>query len=170
MAKLKVRHFSKNVLALKPDTDQPVTSSCKAITLIQSSREKSPIELRAHVKFDEINFDGVHVLVVAQKNGKIVSLGSCNAKLYSVAQGDSWAKTPIVEKALTESPDGWKASYLASELPDLFAEVTLYVEVLATRVKKKIRFSGYFNHLGALEFMYQNKNKISFLDLTKADE
>lgn len=170
MTKLKLRHFGDYVQAIKPGITNVITLGSNDNSFIQRTKKTSTIKLITWVKFDEVDFDGVHVIVQAFRDGRQVSISQPLCNLYAIEQGASWDKTPITSKPLSQDGLSWVASYLANELPDLLADRTLYVETKTTRLKKRLFFEGYFNHLGALDFMTRNKKKISFLDLTKVDE
>lgn len=170
MTKLKLRHFGDYVQAIKPGLSQVLTLGQGDTSFIQRSKNDNTIELISWIKFDEIDFDGVHVIVQAFRSGRQITVAQPALNLFSVAQGSSWALTPITQKPLTQNGMSWVASYAANDLPNLLADVTLYAEASASRLKKKFHFRGYFNHLGALDFMTRNKKKIAFLELTKVDE
>jgi hypothetical protein len=170
MNRLKIRHLGDYVQAIKPGISQVMTLGACDNSFIQRSIQTNQVELMAWVKFDELNFDGVHVIVQAMRDGQKVSTSLPTAKLFYIDQGASWAKTEITEKPLSQDGAAWVVSYFASELPELLANRTLLLEVKAQRLGKTLRFAGYFNHLGALEFMTRNKKKITFIELTKVDE
>lgn len=170
MTKLKLRHFGDYVQALKPGITNVLTLGCSDVSFIQRTKRTSEVKLVTWVKFDELDFDGVHVIVQAFRDGQKVSISQPLCNLYAIDKGASWVKTPISPKPLTQDGLDWVVSYAANELPDLLADRTIYVEAKTTRVKKRLAFEGYFNHLGALDFMTGNKKKIAFLDLTKVDE
>ena len=165
----KMRYSEKPNSMIKSGIGNIKTVTKANISYIQRQTLR-PINLTAWAKFDEINFNGISILANLSDGLDNKVIGSCQVSVYSVAQGNSRNETLIGTKSGTYTPNGFVIDFLANELPDLEGDITIKVKVITTRQNKKYYFMGYFNHLGSIEFMNRNKRKITFLEVTKADE
>lgn len=165
----KMRYTEKSNSLLKTEIDNIKTITKANISYLQRS-PLLPLKLLAWAKFDEIAFNGISVIANLTDDENIRSIGSCNFTIYSVAKGSSWNETLVGSKAGVYTSNGFVASFTSAELPSMIGDVTLKMVVKANRMSKKYSFMGYFNHLGSLQFMTKNKNKIAFLEISKLDE
>lgn len=165
----KMRYSGKTNSLIKAGIGNIKTIANSNISYIQRQALR-PLNLTAWAKFDEINFNGISIIANLNDDLSNKTIGSCVATVYSIAQGNSWNETLVGTKSGTFTPNGFVIDFVASELPDLEGDITLKIKVNATRQNKKYYFMGYFNHLGSIEFMNRNKRKITFLEVTKADE
>ena len=125
------------------------------------------------VKFDSTDFDGIHIVFGLYNKGTLTPSGSCTFRIYSVSLDDSWQETLLTTVSGTIITGGrFKADVSASSLSpiELDGEQTLMIEIEALRQNTVFKDRFYFNHLGAYEFLTRLKNKVTFLELTKADE
>lgn len=141
-----------------------------SISYFQRNPTESDFTVSTWARFDEVDFDGIHIYTELNRNGLRASSASCSISLYSVSQGASWTKTLVANLTPAVHLNGYSVSVVANDLPDLEADITLYIESTITRLGKQYKSAGYFNHFGALDLITRNKNKISFLEITKADE
>lgn len=165
----KMRYSGKTNTLIKAGIGNVRTISQNNISYIQRQPLR-PLNITAWAKFDEINFDGISILLSLNDDLNNKTIGSCSVTVYSIAQGNSWNETVIGTKGLLANSDKAVIDFSASELPELEGDITLKIKVSATRQNKTYYFMGYFNHLGSIEFMNRNKRKITFLEVTKADE
>lgn len=165
----KMRYSGKANSLIKAGIGNVRTISQNNISYIQRQPLR-PLNLFAWAKFDEINFDGISILVNLNDDLNDKTIGSCSATIYSIAQGNSWNETLIGTKGALVNSNKMVIDFDASELPPLQADVTLKIVVSAQRLNKTYYHVGYFNHFGSLELMTRNKKKIAFLEITKQDE
>jgi hypothetical protein len=165
----KVRFTPRYNIVLKNGVDNLSLKTRASVSYIQRNAQKD-ITLGVWAKFDEVNFDGISVLLELSRELNIKSIGSATVNLFSVAQGNLWQKTFIGSRPAVIIGNAAKVDFAANELPQFCGDVTFYVEAIAYRQNKRLASRAYFNHLGALGFMTKNKNKITLLELTKLDE
>jgi len=165
----RVKNTNKTNVIVKDVVSNVRTITGASISYIQRNVTR-PIKLNVWAKFDEVNFDGISVL--ASLNDDLVnkSIGTCEVTVYAIDQGNSWNETIVGTKTGTLTSKGMVIDFQASEIPFIEGDVTLKIFSRAVRANKSYYHTGYFNHLGSLEFMYRNKNNITLLDINKVDE
>lgn len=165
----KIRFTPRYNILLKNGVDNLSLKTSANISYIQK-REQKDIALGVWAKFDELNFNGISILLELARELSVKSIGTATVNLFSVSQGNLWQKTFIGSKPAVIINQVAKVDFAANELPSFVGDVTFYVEAIALRQNKRFASRAYFNHLGALAFMNKNKSNISFLELTKLDE
>lgn len=128
---------------------------------------------KAWAKFDSTDFDGIHLICGLYNKGFLTPSGSCTFRVYSVSLTDSWQETLLTTQTGVVMSDGrFKVDVpLASLTPlDPDGEQTILIQVDVTRQGISYTERFYFNHIGSYEFLTRLKNKVTFLELTKADE
>lgn len=165
----KIRHTPSCNLIVKAGIGNLITKTSASISYVQRS-PLDDLELSLWAKFDDVSFDGISIVAEGVRGIKTLSLGYGTINLYSVEQGKGWQKTFISSKPIQIAGSVAKVDFLSSELPLFSGDVTFFVEAIAFRQSKKVSTRAYFNHIGILEPVTKNRNKIRFLEITKADE
>jgi len=137
-----------------------------------SKPTQKDLRVRAWAKFDAENFDGIQLISALTINGRDKSISSAEFTVKSISLDDTWAETLVGAYAGTQSGKKFIASIPQSSLSPttLGGDTSLKVEVKITALGKIYRDYFYVNHLGIYDEMVRAKNKIKFLELTKADE
>lgn len=165
----KIRHTPSYNSIVKAGIGNLISKTNAPISYVQRS-PLDDLELSLWAKFDDVSFDGLSIVAEGVRGIKTLSLGYGSINLYSVEQGKGWQKTFISSKPIQITGGVAKVDFLSSELPSFSGDVTFFVEAVAFRQSKKVTARAYFNHLGILEPVTKNRNKIRFLEITKADE
>lgn len=142
------------------------------LTKRHKSRLKSDYQVNLHGKFDVDNFDGVYLVSSLSVDGKDLSIGSVEFKVYLVSTDNSWSETLI--DTLSGSISNNKATaFLPSASIDpiyLDGSLTISVEAVITRQSDVFKKKVFLNHLGIYESFFRLKQDVDFLDITKKDE
>lgn len=165
----KIRFTPRYNILLKNGVDNLSLKTSANISYIQK-RPSKDIALSIWAKFDEVNFDGISILLELARELSVKSIGTATVNLFSVSQGNLWEKTFIGSKSAVIINQVAKVDFSASELPAFCGDVTFYVEAISFRQNKRYVSRAYFNHLGSFASITKNKNNITLLELTKLDE
>jgi hypothetical protein len=137
-----------------------------------SKPTKKDYKIRAWAKFDAENFDGIQLISALSLNGRDKSISSAEFTVNSISIDDMWTETGIGVFIGTQAGKKFIASVPQSALDPviLSGDVSLKIDVKITILNNVYKDYFYINHLGIFDEMVRAKNKIKFLELTKADE
>lgn len=137
-----------------------------------SKPTKKDFKIRAWAKFDAENFNGIQLIAALSISGRDKSISSAEFTVNSVSIDDTWSGTGIGVFIGTQAGKRFIASVPQSALNPviLSGDVSLKIDVKITVLNNVYKDYFYVNHLGIFDEMVRAKNKIKFLELTKADE
>jgi hypothetical protein len=148
-----------------------IQTDCTYINTFPKTLAKKLIEIKLWAKFDESNFDGINIYATAQSMGRTVSISGIDFTVSYYSQDDEWNRTLVIQQAGTEFSTGrFRLNIPAASLPALIGNYSFEVEAVAIRREKRIYAKNSFNHFGIYQMAIRNKNKIGFLEITKAEE
>jgi hypothetical protein len=133
---------------------------------------KKDYKVRAWAKFDAENFDGIQLIAALSVNGRDKAISSAEFTVNSVYIDGSWQENAIGVFNGVQDGKRFIASVPQSALNPvvLSGDTTLKVYTKIVILNNTYRDYFYVNHLGIFDEMVRAKNKIKFLELTKADE
>lgn len=140
------------------------------LSKLKRKKKEKELSIDLWAKFDEVDFDGFSILAVIKNGNNKTQVQSCTFNVSYVTQGPSWNKTLIGSYSGALGANGFTASIPNSVLPSSIGDYTFYVECVVSRRGEQLSKEDYFNHFYTLEQTTRNRNKIKFLEITKADE
>jgi hypothetical protein len=175
MKRVQVLGSNKFIQPLKLRFNNPIVLSSFTQVLPKLSYikpTKKDYKVRAWAKFDAENFNGIQLIAALSINGRDKSISSAEFAVNSVYIDGSWQETAV--GVFNGVQDGKKfiVSVPQSALNPvaLSGDITLKVYTKIVVLNNTYRDYFYVNHLGIFDEMVRAKNKIKFLELTKADE
>jgi hypothetical protein len=137
-----------------------------------SKPTKKDFKIRSWAKFDAENFDGIQLIAALSISGRDKSISSAEFTVNSVSIDDMWTETGLGVFIGTQAGKKFTASVPQSALNPviLSGDISLKIDVKITVLNNVYKDYFYINHLGIFDEMVRAKNKIKFLELTKADE
>lgn len=173
MRKVQQLHFENYNQPIKPvyANCYSVQMDCGYINTFPKTFTRKAPDANIWAKVDETDLETVNIFGSMQSGARLLSSQSVQFIVSYYAQGDSWQKTVVDTIAGTPiATGGFKASVLISEFPRLIGDYTVVVDASFLRRGKNYHFQRTLNHLGIFILSAYNKTKISFLEVTKADE
>lgn len=184
MANRRIRSTLNNkyVQPLKLATDRKlvITPNCDYNSILFTVKHKSGsnkvINQLLWAKFNSNTFDGINLItgISKENSNRFLNSGSCNFNIYDISLDDNFTETFLYNTVGTALPDGrFKATATQANLgilTELDGERTLAIESIITRGTKTYKKKIYLNHLGVYESIFQLRQAVDFLDITKLDE
>jgi hypothetical protein len=165
----------KHIQPLKLRFNSPVivssfTQILTTLSFVKPSRKE--YKIRAWARFDAENFDGIQLIAALTFAGRDKSVSSAEFTVSGISLDDSWSETQIGVFVATQSGRKSIAQVPQSTLDPfiLSGDVTLKIGVRIQALNHSYKDYFYVNHLGIFDEVVRAKNKIKFLELTKADE
>ena len=171
----KIRHLEQcdYVIPIGQKINQALSLSNSSNCYLERTWDKKdPVfSLKLHAKFNSNLIEGFRIQAALTRDGIVVSSQIDSFDLY-ITNGDDYSKTLIGNFTPTQNGQAWEFNVTQSLLDPLEATgaETFYIECKAFRKRKSYKACMYFNHLGIFDSFFRLKNKVTFLDLTKADE
>lgn len=171
----KIRHLEQcdYIIPISQKIDQLLTLSNQSNCYLERTWDKKdPVyALNIHAKFNSDLIEGFRIQAGLFRDGSLVSSYIESFDLY-ITDGDDYDKTFIASFTPVQVGQYWEFNVSQSLLDPLEATgaETFYIECKAQRKRKSYKACAYFNHIGVFDSIFRLKNKVTFLDLTKADE